>query len=202
VGIASCRPSSTNSDTPARSSSTTRVAKTSPTDSLLRRRATNASACAEARSSYCSSSSRHSRDGPGGRASAPTTDAGRRTRAPSPTPRPHRGRLCRQTPAQRCSPAAPSCRSRVPADHQSPALARTNGIDERQQNVALATPTSQLGSSCRDERIGRYYTGGHVTRLRVPQSERPLGLFPGECEQSAPARDSTRHDHNKAKTTW
>ena len=61
----------------ANSSLTTRAAKTKPTDSASRRRATNARTCAEARSSHCSSSTRQI----SGRSSA-TTESRLRTARP------------------------------------------------------------------------------------------------------------------------
>src|SRR5262249_47993734 len=56
---ASGRPSTTSSATPARSAFGSRVTKIKPTDSATRRRATNASACTEAWSNHCTSSTRH-----------------------------------------------------------------------------------------------------------------------------------------------
>ena len=53
---ASGRPSTTSSGSPAKSPLGLRAASTKPIDSACNRRATNASTCAEARSSHCSSS--------------------------------------------------------------------------------------------------------------------------------------------------
>ena len=53
------RPPTTSSGSPARAPPGTRAAKTKPTDSAPSRRATNARTCAEAWSSHCSSSTRH-----------------------------------------------------------------------------------------------------------------------------------------------
>ena len=153
------------------------------TESTLRRRTTNASACAVARSSHCSSSTRHtgaccsaasdSRLNPA-RPSRKRSGAGPRlspnaVRSASACGTGRRSRRSRDRRQQRMQDgerklhlrlharAADDCvgrgllsdvvhqrrlsHRRVPADDQSPALARTDGIDKRHQNVALATPT-------------------------------------------------------------
>jgi hypothetical protein len=74
----SASPSTISSGNPARSSLCARAANTKPTDSASRRRATNARACAEARSSHCSSSTRQI----SGRSSA-TSESRLRTARPT-----------------------------------------------------------------------------------------------------------------------
>jgi len=72
------RPSTLSSGSLAKSLSTTRVPNTRPTDSAPKRRATNASACVEAWSIHCASSTRHS-------AGRSTAASARRPRTASPT---------------------------------------------------------------------------------------------------------------------
>ena len=86
-----------------------RTAKISPTDSAPRRRATNASACAEATSSHCASSTMQTR----GRSSATSAS---RLRTASPTRNRSGAPRCRKPnalpSASRCGPGSPSSRSR------------------------------------------------------------------------------------------
>ena len=105
-------PSITSCGSPASSSAGTRAAKTSPTDSMPSRRATNARTWAEARSSHCASSTTQT-SGRSAAASASTLSTARPTKNRSGTGPSCNPKVIRS--ALRCGAGSPSSSSRMGA---------------------------------------------------------------------------------------